>query len=595
MDQLLSKGTGSSKPVCGLCDSVGHVTDDCPISGGVDAPAGQVNVAQGFSRPGYDSYSTTYNPGWRNHPNFGWRNNRPQSQIQSAVPPQRQTTYSQPSGFQGSSSSSTLEDTLMKTLAKYDQVLGSHSQSLQKLDQQVGQIAEALSHRRVEGSLPSQPLGNPKGKGPVFVVEDTCCMDQYDVSALRSGREYQQPRQQQEQMEQEESAEGRRVRSPPFPRALEKSSSVVHDREVGMQDMLEMFRAVCINLPLLDPISQVPAYARFLKELCTKKMRSRMIPESVMLNEETSSVLLRRMPPKLEDPSAPIIQCIIGNIRVGCALLDLGASVNVLPGYFYDAFHLEGLQPTSMTIQLADRSVKSPRGVLEDIILKIEDFVFPEDFVILDMEGVDADRQTPIILGRPFLATANACINCRTGVLEISFGDQKLRLNIFHAGMGPAGDRCISFVEADDDDAGDVAHEVIMSTFVSCVADPGPDFFPGTDILAMYDSSSLGFDFISDLDLGSYVSSHDHISIVTSFDHFSPDDLVSFHSLSFEGREADGGYDVVATTTLHRGRLHTSSIESLPSLALEPESSSLESSPVMELKPLPHTLKCALC
>ncbi|CAN6462656.1 unnamed protein product [Victoria cruziana] len=227
MDQLLSRGTGSSKPVCGLCDSVGHVTDDCPISGGVDAPAGQVNAAQGFSRPGYDPYSTSYNPGWRNHPNFGWRNTGPQSQIQSSVPPQRQTTYSQPSGFQDSSSSSTLEERLMKvcedirlsnekahacydqtldshsqTLAKYDQILGSHSQSLQKLEQQVGQIAEALSHRRVEGSLPSQPLGNPKGKGPVFVVDDTYRIDQYDVSALRSGREYQQPRQQQEQMEQ---------------------------------------------------------------------------------------------------------------------------------------------------------------------------------------------------------------------------------------------------------------------------------------------------------------------------------------------------------------------------------------------------------
>ncbi|CAN6444870.1 unnamed protein product [Victoria cruziana] len=357
--------------------------------------------------------------------------------------------------------------------------------------------------------------------------------------------------------------------------------------------MLEMFRAVRINLPLLDAISQVPAYARFLKELCTKKRRSRRIPESIMLSEETSSVLLRRMPPKLEDPGAPIIQCIIRNICVGRALLDLGASVNVLPGYLYDAFQLEGLKSTSMTIQLADRSVKSPRGVLEDILLKIEDFVFPVNFVILDMEGVDADLQTPIILDRPFLAIANACINCRTGILEISFGDQKLRLNIFHAGMGPAGDRCILFAEADVDDVGDAAHEVVMSTFASCVADPGPDFLPGTDILAMYDSSSLGFDSFADLDLGSYASFHDHIFMVTSFDHSSPVDLVSSHSLSFEGREVDGGYDVLATTTLHRGRPHPSSIESLPPLALELESSSLESPPVMELKPLPHTLKYA--
>ncbi|CAN6477108.1 unnamed protein product [Victoria cruziana] len=127
-----------------------------------------------------------------------------------------------------------------------------------------------------------------------------------------------------------------------------------------MQDMLEMFRAVRNNLPLFDAISQVPAYARFLKELYIKKGRSRRIPESVMLSEETSSLLQRRLPPKLEDPGAPIIPCVIGHIRVQRTLLDLGASVNVLPGYFYDAFQLEGLKPTSMTLQLADRSVKAP-------------------------------------------------------------------------------------------------------------------------------------------------------------------------------------------------------------------------------------------
>ncbi|CAN6445697.1 unnamed protein product [Victoria cruziana] len=74
----------------------------------------QVNAAQGFSRPAYDPYSSTYNSGWRNHPNFGWRNTGYQSQTQSAVPPQRQIAYSQPSGFQASSSSSTLEDRLLK-------------------------------------------------------------------------------------------------------------------------------------------------------------------------------------------------------------------------------------------------------------------------------------------------------------------------------------------------------------------------------------------------------------------------------------------------------------------------------------------------
>ncbi|CAN6456008.1 unnamed protein product [Victoria cruziana] len=195
-----------------------------------------------------------------------------------------------------------------------------------------------------------------------------------------------------------------------------------------MRDMLEIFRSVHINLPLLDAIQQVPAYARFLKELCTRKRKSRRVPECIMLSTGTSSLLQRRLPPKLEDP---------------------------------------GLRPISMTIQMADRSVKRPRGILEDVLIKIEDFIFSVDFIVLDMEGVDAEHQTPIILGRPFVATMNAVINCRTGVLEISFAGQHFRMNIFQAAMGPAGDRCISFAEVDSDDVDDAVHEQIMSIYAS--------------------------------------------------------------------------------------------------------------------------------
>ncbi|CAN6440126.1 unnamed protein product [Victoria cruziana] len=385
----------------------------------------------------------------------------------------------------------------------------------------------------------------------------------------------------------------RGVACPPFPKALEKPSSVYRpvDREVRMRDMLETFRAVRINLPLLDAIQQVPAYARFLKELCTRKRKSRRVLECVMLSEGTSSLLQRRLPPKLEDLGAPIIPCVLRDIRVGRALLDLRASVNVLPGFFYDAFGLEGLRPTSMTIQMADRSVKKPRGVLEDVLLKIKDFIFPVDFVVLDMEGVDAEHQTPIILGRPFLATTNACINCRTCILEISFTDQRLRLNIFHAVMGPAGDRCISFAETDTDDVDDAANEHIMAVYTSRISDHFPDVLPGADDPTMIFHRDLGFHSPDD------ISSHDPSSIVTSLDHVSSsfDDLASFHPLSLEGREADGGFDDPASTILHRNRPHPLHlIESSPPIAFDPMvSSSLESPPAMELKPLPHTLKYA--
>ncbi|CAN6483924.1 unnamed protein product [Victoria cruziana] len=128
-----------------------------------------------------------------------------------------------------------------------------------------------------------------------------------------------------------------------------------------------------------------------------------------------------------------------------------------------------------------------------------------------------------------------------------------------------------------------------MSIFSSCIADPGPNVLPGADSSTVLYDSSLGL--ASDLPLRYDDSSHDHDSIDSSFDHSSPDDLVSSHSLSFEEREADGGYDVLATTILHRNRSHPISIESLPPLALEPDSSSLESPPVMELKLLLQTLK----
>ena len=230
------------------------------------------------------------------------------------------------------------------------------------------------------------------------------------------------------------------IPKPPYPKALE--SPIGRGKQgTKVQDMLEIFKHVQINLPLLDAIQQVPAYAKFLKELCTQKRKSRgKVPTKVHLTEQVSSVLQHQTPPKLKDLEPRIIACTIGNIQIERALLDLGASVNILPGYFYDSFGLGEMRSTPITLQLADHSVKVPRGILEDVLVKVDEFYFSVDFIILDMEGVDSQHQTPIILGRPFLATANACINCRTGAMDLSFGNRKVRLNIFNAAMGPVGD-----------------------------------------------------------------------------------------------------------------------------------------------------------
>ena len=91
------------------------------------------------------------------------------------------------------------------------------------------------------------------------------------------------------------------------------------------------------------------------------------------------------------------------------------------------------LKPTNITLSLVDRSVKIPKGIVEDVLGKVDKFYYPVDFVVLDTEPIaNGPNHVPIILGRPFLATANAIINCRNGVMQVTFGNMTLELNIFH-------------------------------------------------------------------------------------------------------------------------------------------------------------------
>ena len=107
--------------------------------------------------------------------------------------------------------------------------------------------------------------------------------------------------------------------------------------------------------------------------------------------------------------------------------------MNLLPYSVYKQLGLGELKPTNITLSLADRSVKIPKGIVEDVLVKIDKFYYPIDFIVLDTETIaNKPNHVPIILGRPFLATANAIINCRNGVMQLTFGNMTLELNIFH-------------------------------------------------------------------------------------------------------------------------------------------------------------------
>ena len=176
-------------------------------------------------------------------------------------------------------------------------------------------------------------------------------------------------------------------------------------------------------------IKQVPTYTKFLKDQCTVK-RGLNVDKKVFLTEQVSGIIQYKTLINYKDPGCPTISVNIGGTCVEKALLDLGASVNLLP---YSLLDLGELKPTSITLSLADRSIKIPKGTVEDVLIQVDKFYYPVDFVVLDTEPIAVETNyVPIILGRPFLATSNAIINCRNGVMQLTFWNMTLELNIFH-------------------------------------------------------------------------------------------------------------------------------------------------------------------
>jgi len=148
--------------------------------------------------------------------------------------------------------------------------------------------------------------------------------------------------------------------------------------------------------------------------------------EKESLFSRTSVILQNNNALKYKDPGCPIISCFIGEHKIEKALLDLGASVNLLPYLVFQSLTLGELKPTSVTLVLADRFVKVPRGIVEDVLVQVDKFIYPMDFILLDTQPIEACNLILVILGRPFLGTSNALINYRNGLMKLSFGNMTL-------------------------------------------------------------------------------------------------------------------------------------------------------------------------
>ncbi|XP_015954934.1 uncharacterized protein LOC107479304 [Arachis duranensis] len=185
----------------------------------------------------------------------------------------------------------------------------------------------------------------------------------------------------------------------PYPQRFNKETKDQH-----FPKFLEVFKKLEINFPLAEALEQMPLYAKFLKELINKK-RSWHEKEIVLLTEEYSAMIQRGIPPKLKDPRSFVVSCTIGKMTLDKALCDLGACINLMPLSMMRKLAIEEHKPTKMSLVMADRSIKTLNGIVENLLVKVREFIFPTDFVILDTKE---EENNSIILGRPFLATVRA-------------------------------------------------------------------------------------------------------------------------------------------------------------------------------------------
>ncbi|RDY13912.1 hypothetical protein CR513_01092, partial [Mucuna pruriens] len=341
---------------------------------------------------------------------------QPSPQYSTQAFPQQQ----QRSPTQGNSPS--LED-LMKQLAtsnmEFQQSVSSNNMkfqqnmiaTIQDLKMQIGQLAKTSAG---SSNLPSQTIPNPRGNASAVI--------------LRSGKELPQPAQHQMPKSAEDDSKAiadsqshpKTIVPLPFP-----SQTISARKPEFDEELLKMFRKVEINIPLLDAIKQIPKYAKFLKELCVHKRRKMKgsrefggVVSALTKNEGSTAGISQVLPKKCRDLRIFSVPCTIGECTFVDAMLDLGASINVMPASIY-------------------RSIVHPLGVLKDVLVQVNKLIFPADFYVLDMEDKTLGKESTLILGRPFLMTARTKIDVHVETLSIEFGDTLVQFNIFKAMKHP--------------------------------------------------------------------------------------------------------------------------------------------------------------
>ncbi|XP_021730419.1 uncharacterized protein LOC110697342 [Chenopodium quinoa] len=203
----------------------------------------------------------------------------------------------------------------------------------------------------------------------------------------------------------------------PFPQRLSKA---VLDRHFGKY--CEALKKIHASTPYSDLLVQMPQFANFVKNIKDQH------EDKEVAHKKGPTLLYDNLTPKLHDPGSFTIPCTINEKFFDKVLCDLGASVNLMPYSLYENLGLQGLKPSPISLQMADRTSRLPKGVVEDVLIKVGELIFPIDFVVMDMK---VDHKIPIIFGRPFLATSQALIDVPKGQVTIRAQDKQVIFKLF--------------------------------------------------------------------------------------------------------------------------------------------------------------------
>ena len=155
----------------------------------------------------------------------------------------------------------------------------------------------------------------------------------------------------------------------------------------------------------------MPLYTKFMKDMLRKKRK--IIEEGIVnLTATCSAMIQKTLLEKRQDPGSFTIPCKIRDVDMGKALCDSGASINLMPLSVARRLSFGELTPTTITLQMEDSTLAHPEGILEDVLIKVGKFVFPMDFVVINMEE---DKKISLLLGRSFLATGATLIDVKKG------------------------------------------------------------------------------------------------------------------------------------------------------------------------------------